>query len=377
MSARLARFDFQGRVARADLAALVDAAGGASRLSPRSLLGPASPLLPAASPSFAEAAGIVAAARVNLTLRLWSGEQAAVEMNALFPASPAAGKGVVLHLAGTEIEVAGFVDAERILSLVAPALPPEPPVAPPPFEIQADGDTMTVLAACLDRLHAEALHRRLSRMRNGWPLSHALLDGLPPLAGIEVAACVKERWGFSRFDELLTAVFPLAGRTEPPTLSEIDAALQRLVRIGLLQQARPDRFRPAEVLEPVMRGLLGLRAGLQWQRVGLLPDDTAVASERIFLFGNGGAVFTVQPASGGGVRLSLGTRRQAIDFMVAELSPRAGEVASPPAAAPPATLPPAAAAPRFCGACGKPLKDGWKFCGACGAPVKEGRDAGH
>ena len=352
--------DFRGRVSRADLAALVDSAGASSPLSPRPLLGPASPLAPAASPSFAAAARVVARASLNLTVRLWSGEAAAVEMNVLFAGPPALGQGVVLNPVEAGYDVAGFVDAERILSLVAPALPPEPPTAPPPFEVQADVDTMIALAGCLDALQRDALAGRAARLRTGRPLAPRLLDEARPLAGIEIATYLKEMWGFSRFDQLLTAIFPFAARVTPPSLADIDAALARLVSLGLLRLTRPDRFEPADPLEPVLRGLLGMASGLQWQRVGLQPDGVLMVSERIFLFGNGGAVFVLQPTAAGTVRLSLATRRSVVDFLVAELSPTVPEGISAPAL-------------RFCRTCGAALKDGWKFCGRCGAAVKETR----
>ena len=127
MSALQPSLAFQGQVSRADLAALVDAAGEPSLLSPRPLLGPAALLMPAVSPAFADAARVVAAPRVNLTVRLWSGETTAVETNVLFAVSPAAGHGVVLNPVDSGYEVSGFVDAERLLAMIAPALPPEPP----------------------------------------------------------------------------------------------------------------------------------------------------------------------------------------------------------------------------------------------------------
>jgi hypothetical protein len=354
---------FQGRIARSDLAALLDAAGTPSRLSPRPTLGPAAPRPPQVSPVFAEAARALLDPGTNLTLRIWGGESAASEMNVLFPGLPAAGQGVALNLVGHEFRMAGFIDADEVLGLVSPLLPPEPPTKPERFEIQLDAAMLAVLAAGLDLAGRRILERRVARVLEKQSPGKALLIDAEPLAGVHIKSYLKAMWGLSRFDQLITYVFPLAARVNAPTDAEIDAALEGLCRLRLFAAVQADRFMPAPALEPVLRALLGASAGFQWQRLSALGSKEILVVERIFVLGGGGVALELSPTPEGLIHLALRTRADIVDFLVGELGASAAMTA--PVASPIAAVP----RPSYCGQCGTALKPGWKFCGTCGAAL--------
>ena len=356
---------FQGRIARSDLAALLDAAGRPSRLSPRSVIGPAAPRPPQVSPVFADAARALLDPGTNLTLRVWGGESAASEMNVLFPGRPAAGHGVSLNPVGHEFRMAGFIDADMVLGLVAPLLPPEPRTKPTAFEVQLEPSMLAVLAAALDLAGREILERRVARVLQKRSAGEDLLVDAAPLAGAHIKSYLKAMWGLSRFDQLITYVFPLAARVEPPGDAEIDAALDGLCRLRLFARVQPDRFMPASALEPVLKTLLGASSGFQWQRLSAIDADGLLVVERIFVMGGRGVALELLPTPEGLLRLALRTRADIVGFLVGELGASAAlteRIVASPAVAPEIRA-------RFCGQCGAGLKPGWKFCGNCGVAL--------
>ena len=362
--------EFEGRISRPDLAALLDNCGPLSMLSPRSFLGAAALGAPAVSAKVAQAAKVLAAPRTNLTLRIWGDEEAACEMNVLFPTLPVGGQGVVLNPVGQEFSLSGFVDPERVLALLLPVLPPEPAVRPPPFEAQLDCATMIVFAACIDLLRENIRERRVARVLDKRALPDRVLDDATALAGGHIKAYLAAWWGVSRFDQLITCVVPLAVPPRPPTEAEIDAALKRLCDARLLDMPRPDRYAPAVCLEALVAALLGVTAGFQWQRVSEVGPDTLLVVERIFLLGAEGVIVEFSSTPEGLLRMVLRTRGEIAGFLADELSavsvpPR---VESPPPRA--VDVPVGApAVARFCGQCGAARKPGSKFCGSCGAAL--------
>ena len=364
---------FQGRIARADLAALLDATGTPTQLSPRALFGAPSLLAPEVSTTFADAARVLLSPRTNLTLRLWGGEEAATEMNVLFPDLPSGGHGVVLNPVEQEFRVAGFVDPEQILALLGPMIPPEPATAPAIFEARLDPTTMAVLAACLDLLCQDVLQARVARVLDERPMPGSLLEDAGCLARDRIKAYLQGWWGVSRFDQLITYVLPLSGLAKCPSDGDIDVALAHLAKGGLLDVSRQERLSATAALEPMLRILLGASSGFQWQRISqMVGGDALLVVERLFVLGAGGVAFDLSPTPEGLVRLALCTRAAIVDFVTEELStlvdPVRPEIEVPPAAPAPEgdTRPPVVA--RFCGQCGAALTPGGKFCGNCGAP---------
>lgn len=348
---------FEGTMARPQLAALLDAAAVSSPISPRPLLGAASLAVPPVSPAFADATRVLAAPRTNLTLRMWSDEEASVETSILFPGLPGGGRGVALNAHGDGFRIAGYIDPEAVLALLAPMLPPEPTAPVPGFAAQLKPATMAVLAACLDLVRREVLGRRMARALDKAPPPVDFFEEARPLSGEHVAAYLEHMWGLSRFDQLITYVLPLSLMPRPPSAAEVAAGLRELQAGGLLSEARKDRWQPLPVLRPLVTALLGASAGFQWQRISQMPADAILIVERVYVFGAGGVALEFRQASEGILRMATCSRAEIVDFLTDELAV--------------ATLPPAAEeAPRFCGQCGTPLQADWKFCGSCGATVE-------
>jgi hypothetical protein len=348
---------FEGTMARPQLAALLDASGASSPISPRPLLGAAALAVPVVSPAFAEASRVLAAPRTNLTLRMWSDEEASVETSILFPGLPGGGRGVALNPQNGGFKIAGYLDPEAVLALLAPMLPPVPAGPVPEFAAQLKCATMAILAACLDLVRQEVLERRMARALDKAPPPIDFFDEARPLSGEHVAAYLEHMWGLSRFDQLITYVLPLSLMPRPPLAAEVSAGLRELQAAGLLSEVRKNRWQPLPVLEPLVTALLGASAGFQWQRISQMPADAILIVERVYVFGAGGVAVEFRQASEGILRMATCSRAEIVDFLTDELAV--------------ATLPPAAAeAPRFCGQCGTPLQADWKFCGSCGATVE-------
>lgn len=353
------KFAFEGRMERGSLAALLDSTGASSPISPRPLLGAAALAVPQVSPAFGQAARILAAPRTNLVLRMWSDEDAAIETSILFPGLPGGGSGVTLNVVDDDYRIAGYVDAEAILALLAPFLPPPPSRPLPALVAQLPARTMAVLAGCLDLVRANVLERRVARaLDKASPFTDFRREAVP-LAGDHVAAYLEYVWGFSRFDQLITYVLPLSLMPRGPSRDDVAKGLRALTDAGLFEEVRRDRWQPLPVLEPLVTSLLGASAGFQWQRVSQMPADALLIVERSFLLGAGGVALSFSQASEGILRLETCSRAEIVEFLTSELSV--------------ATLPPmpvAAEPAHFCGQCGTPLQADWKFCGNCGATVE-------
>lgn len=344
---------------REDVAALIDSTGASSPLSPRPLMGAASLAVPRVSPAFEGAARVIAAPRTNLTLRLWSGEEASTETSILFPGLPGGGRGVALNPLDGEYRIAGYVDAEAIVALLAPMLPPERRHAVPAFEAQLDRVTMAVFAACLDIVGRDVLSAWVARAIDKADAPASFVEEVPALALEHVQAHLERMWGVSRFDQLITYVLPLSVMPVPPPGSQVAEAMDRLSALGFLRPTRAGRYRVTPEIEPVLTALLGASAGIQWQRITQMPGDAILVVERTFLLGACGVALEFRLASDELLRLSTCGRADIVDFVTDELA-----VATVPAL--PDEL---KAAPRFCGQCGAALQAGWKFCGACGAAL--------
>jgi hypothetical protein len=350
---------FQGRMARENLAALIDAVGTTSPLSPRSLMGAAALSTPNVSAAVSEAVKVLAAPRTNLTLRTWSGDEVSTEATVLFPGLPAGGHGVTMTPIDSDYQVAGYVDAEALLRLLGPMLPQQRRAPAPPFVAQLDCPTMAVFAGFLDLVSAQVLARRTARVRDGLAMPSNVLGDAQPVATAYLQAYLANHWGRSSFRQSITYVLPLSVMPRAPAPDTTLAALRALGEAGLLVEKRKDRWLPTSAIEHVVAALMGASAGFQWQRVSRYPEDSLLIVERLYLFGGGGVVFEFRQIAEGVLRLSLCTRREIVEFVTDELS----AIELPPLQAPVAEV------PKFCGQCGTPLQPGWKFCGSCGAPL--------
>lgn len=355
-------FKLHKLMTKAELAAAIDGTGAPGLLSPRSLLGAATQPGPAATGTLRDAANVLRDPHTRITLRIWGGEQASAETTVLFPADPAAGGGYLLNDVADGLEVSGPVEAEQILALVAPLLPPS--VQGMPFVAQLEPTTMAVLAAVIDIARDDVRQDRIACVLDGRRMPDSLLADLRPLAPTRLAAYLDAWWVLSRFDQLLTYAVALGGEPKPPQQSAVAAALLQLSEAHLIAIDDNLHVSPTPDLARLVEAAFGLCAGFQWQRVATLSDGSILIVERIVLPCAGGQILDLSVTPAGLVRLALAGREEIVAFLISEL---AGSHEAPP----PTTAVPRGAVPasRFCGHCGRPIAAADRFCGACGAEL--------
>lgn len=372
-----ASFALHQLMTRAELAAVIDGADEPGLLSPRSLLGAPTQPSPAATGALRDAADVLRDPHTRITLRIWGGEEASAETTVLFPADPAAGGGYLLNDVGGSLDVSGPVEAEQILALVAPLLPPSAPGMP--FVARFEPTTMAVLAAVVDIARDDVRQDRIARVLDGWRMPDSLLADLQPLAPARLTAYLDAWWVLSRFDQLLTYAVALGGEPKPPKPSAVSAALLQLSEAQLIAIDDTLHVTATPAMTRLVEAAFGLCAGFQWQRVTRLNDGSLLIVERIVLPCAGGHILELSVTAAGLVCLAIASREEIAAFLIGELSgtpgdapppdglrrPGGGDVARPV----PAASGKAAPARHFCEHCGHPVGPADRFCGECGAEL--------
>lgn len=363
---------------KAELAAVIDDVGVPGLLSPRSLLGAPKQPGPAATGALRDAATVLRDPHTRITVRIWGGEEASAETTVLFPAAPAAGGGYLLNDVGGSLDVTGPVEAEQILALVAPLLPPSAPGMP--FVAQFEPATMAVLAAVVDIARDDVRQDRIARVLDGWRMPDTLLAGLQPLAPARLTAYLDAWWVLSRFDQLLTYAVALGGEPKPPPQPAVAAALLQLSEAQLIAVDDTLHVTPTPAMTRLVEAAFGLCAGFQWQRVTRLNDGSLLIVERIVLPCAGGHILELSVTAAGLLRFAIASRDEIAAFLIGELSGTPGDavprldglersgsddIGKPP----PAASRRAAPARHFCEYCGHPVGQTDRFCGECGAEL--------
>lgn len=344
---------------KVELAGVIDSAGAPGLLSPRSLLGAPAKFRAAATGALRDAAHVLRDPHTRITLRIWGGEEASAETTVLFPAAPAAGGGYLLNDVAGGFEVSGPVDAEQILALVAPLVPPS--AAGAPFVGQFEPATMAVLAALTDIAREDIRQDRIVRALDGRAVPDSLLVSVVPLAMLQLTTYLDGWWVLSRFDQLLTYAVALGGEPRPPQPPAVAAALSQLSSVGLIAIDDSQNITLTAAATPLLEAVFGLSAGFQWQRVSRLNDGNLSINERIVLLCAGGLILSLSVTAAGLLRLACPSRDEIAAFLASELSGMADCPAPPEGAAPKA-----AQARRFCEHCGHAVGAADRFCGECG-----------
>ncbi len=221
-----------------------------------------------------------------VTVRLWASEQSSVETCAYFPGNIVAGQGVLLNeqLDGLW-QLSGMVDDAMLLAMATLMIPPSPVnwISKINFKAHLDSSTATVLCALFDLA-------RTAFKKQGFP-NVGLKPGTDFSLG-EISGFLEARWGLSDFDQMITYLPASCMLGEPPSFTAIDMAVARLVENGFLNESITGRLLLCKALQKLIPALYGLRTGLQWQRLNILPEGDFAASNRIFLVGPGGMVFS-------------------------------------------------------------------------------------
>lgn len=352
-------FALRQRMTKAELAAVIDSAGQPGLLSPRSLLGAPKQSGSPATAALRDAANVLRDPHTRVTLRIWGGEEASAETTVLFPGEPAAGGGYLLNDVADSLEVSGPVEAEQILALVAPLLPPSAPATP--FVAQLEPTTMAVLAAVIDIARDDVRQDRVARVLDGRLMPDSLLASLEPLAPARLTAYLDAWWVLSRFDQLLTYAVALGGEPKPPQQPAVDTALAQLSEAHLIAIDGIGQIVLDPSLSPLVAAVLGLSAGFQWQRVSKLNDSALSIVEHIVLPCAGPQILDLSVTAAGLVRLARASRDDITAFL-------AGEVAGTDSGTPAVeeAAPQTAQARHFCEHCGRPVGAADRFCGECG-----------
>jgi hypothetical protein len=344
---------------KAELAGVIDSAGVPGLLSPRSLLGAPEKSGLVVTGALRDAAHVLCDPHTRITLRIWGGEEASAETTVLFPADPAAGGGYLLNDVAGGFEVSGPVEAEQILALVAPLLPPSAPGTP--FVAQFEPATMAVLAALTDIARDDIRQDRIARALDGRPVPDSLLASLEPLAMLRRTTYLDGWWVLSRFDQFLAYAVALGGEAKPPQPPAVAAALSQLRSVGLIAIDDSQNITLTAAAAPLLEAVFGLCAGFQWQRVTRLNDGSLSINERIVLPCAGGQILSLSVTAAGLLRLACPSRDEISAFLASELTGAANGPTPVEGAAPPA-----AQARRFCEHCGYPVGAADRFCGECG-----------
>ena len=347
------------------LGTLLDREGHPGDLSPRSLMGSAGQVtrhqlaelyaggfvqLPQgdqapSTPEFARVAQVLLNPFTNMTLRIWTDESICSETSVLFPGDPLEDGGVILNPIEYGYRMVVPVGHRDVIRLISPALPPAGDDAPVcDFEGHFDGPVAAVLFGLID----------LTRDQAGSQ------GTLPAYSAGDISAALSGIWGLTKFKHLLGYVTVLTQRPHPPSLTEVEICLERLVDAGAVVQHDKGVFTLASSLESLVRRLPEVLPGLQWQRHSLMDDGEVLTCHRIFVYGEDYLILAFTPMPQGWIHVASISAAALTDFVIDEMGtvvPRTEQ----------GSIPPKTVNQIQCLACQEKVDVGKKFCTHCGA----------
>lgn len=362
----------QTDLSKADLAAMLDHSGQPAMLNLRPE-GPASPLSQSLIMTLARAglvkpkeneiepteagrivADVLLSPQCYVQLVLWNdGTEGRVAT--AFPASPAAGTGVVINQSEEMAHLEGFVDDQALIGLITPVVSLLPETVPS-FDATLSFMQASVLAAVLDMIAGDRRERPLS-------------SRIRPLSATAITEWLEILWAGGARSSLSGQMFSLVLNPDPPNPQELNTVLEDLATGGLLiRQNDPGSYLPASALLDLAQVLEKIDGGLDLERVDRSEDGPPEGQILHVMCGPVGA-FTLELAGADRLRLRLADRAATISIVARIL---VGGLArgKNQAPEPSKTLPQTAARNRFCTHCGKPIEPSWHFCTACGAAIE-------
>ncbi|MBZ0161474.1 MAG: zinc ribbon domain-containing protein [Notoacmeibacter sp.] len=367
----LAHLAFHARLSPFDLAALLDIAGKPAPFNLRPDTPPARVKADAeqaaarlaaaglteggadAQPNVAGSAmaEVLLSPRLVFEISVWTATQRG-SLSVAFPASPAAGAGVIVNRQDGEYLLGGFVDDRAITELVSPFLASLPEKSAGAFEAVLTIEQSAVLAALVDCARAQTPPDRAISARR-------------------VTEWLEIWWGASGPEHLCGQVFSLALQADPPASDTIGRVLGEFAAAGLLRESGDGRYRLMPLLAHLADMLAAVECGLDWQRVSIGAGDAPVGRIVRFLASAGGGLSLELADADRIVFRTLG-RREAATFLAGELSTRIVQDRPAPEIPAAAQQTGAIRQNRFCTRCGQPVEPAWKFCSVCGAPTAKG-----
>jgi len=287
-------------------------------------------------------------------LLVWNDEMEG-RIGAAFPASPAAGTGVIINQTGDTVHLQGFVDEQMLAELITPVASMLPE-ATPSFDASLSFTQASVLAAMLDMI----VNDRRERPQSG---------RIRPLSAAAITEWLEILWAGGARASLSGQVFSLALNPDPPNPQDVNDVLEDLSNGGLL--VRHDDaaiYQPAPTLLDLVGVLDQIDGGFDLERVDQTEDGPPAGRILHVMSGPAGA-FILELAGTDRIYLQLADRSATISIVANILM---GELARKPSqAAEPSMVPPQAAVRnRFCTHCGKPIEPSWHFCKACGTAIE-------
>lgn len=307
-----------------------------------------------------EVSKLLASPKNHVSLRVWASDTASVASSAYYPGNLGAGSGIIANeLNNGDWQLAGMVDGLSLAKIVTHLAPDEPEewVGSLEFEAHTDSVTSTVLCAILDI--GRTLYRRQGFLDVGLEPGSAFHSG-------EVTGYLEASWGVSRFDQLITYMPAIIMQGNPPTISQVDFALNVLVDADVLERSITGRYIFGEGLRSVIPALHGLRSGFQWLKTALLDGDERAVSNRVYLIGPAGAVFMISATVAGQALLKLCSYKEIQCFLtdqVAEMLPLESSNTAQKAGEEPEID------KTVCQSCQKPMSIDSRFCSHCGTQL--------
>ena len=299
-------------------------------------------------------ADVLLSPRCHVQLVLWNDEIEG-RVAAAFPASPAAGTGVIVNQSADTVYLQGFVDDQALIELITPVVSVLPETTAS-FDAALSFTQASVLAALLDMIVSDRRERPGSRR-------------IRPLSPTAITEWLEILWAGGARASLSGQVFSLALIPDPPSTQDVATVLEDLATGGLLvRQHEPGSYVPASALLELAEVLDRIDGGFDLERVDRTEEGPPAGRILHVMCGSAGA-FILELAGADRIHLQLADRAATIstvaNILVGELAADQRQVAE-------ATkdLSPAAARNRFCTQCGKPIDPSWHYCMACGTAVK-------
>ena len=361
----------QTDIPKADLVALLDHSGQPDPFNLRPD-GPASPLSETLIAALSRAglvapgkqtiepsaagrivADVLLSPQCHVQLVLWNDEMEG-RVAAAFPASPAAGTGVIVNQSADTVHLQGFVDDQALIELITPVVSVLPETTSV-FDASLSFAQAATLAAMLDMIVSDRRERpRSNRIR--------------PLSPTAISEWLEILWAGGARVSMSGQVFSLVLDPDPPAMREVATVLEDLATGGLL--IGPDEagsYVPASATLELAETLDRIDGGFDLERVDRTEEGPPAGRILHVMCGSAGALI-LELASADRIHLQLADRAATIStvakILVGELAADQRQVAE--ATKDPS---PAAARNRFCTQCGKPIDPSWHYCMACGSAI--------
>jgi len=299
-------------------------------------------------------ADVLLSPQCYVQLLLWNGEMEG-RVGAAFPASPAAGTGVIINQSGDTVHLQGFIDDQALVELISPvvSLLPE---AVSSFNASLSFAQAAVLAAMLDMI----VNDRRERPQSG---------RIRLVSEAAITEWLEILWAGGARASLSGQVFSLALNPDPPNPQVVNDVLEDLANGGLFfRQDVAETFLPAAALLDLVAVLDQIDSGFDLERVDR-TEDGPLAGRILHVMSGPAGAFILELEGADRIHIQLADRAVTIsvvaNILMGELVQKQSQ-----APAPSRVLPQAAVRNRFCTHCGKPIEPSWHFCKACGTAIE-------